>query len=163
MPNAMRVDYSSPGNNARALSGRVGFAETAQTVEVCVTVDRGFKNNQNIFMGPYSANGLNTLCVIALNGNRGFIFNAGYMYGQNASAIVSATMAWTGSAAYKNAVALGAYGNNSSSLVRDGYICVGSGALQKFNIHSIRLYSRALTTAEIAANYAIDRERFGLP
>lgn len=29
--------------------------------------------------------------------------------------------------------------------------------------HCIRLYSRALTAAEIAANYAIDKERFGLP
>ena len=28
---------------------------------------------------------------------------------------------------------------------------------------AVRLYSRALTTAEIAANYAIDRERFNLP
>ena len=30
-------------------------------------------------------------------------------------------------------------------------------------MHSYRLYSRALTAAEIAANYAIDKERFNLP
>ena len=30
-------------------------------------------------------------------------------------------------------------------------------------IYSIRLYSRALTAAEIAANYAIDKARFGVP
>lgn len=30
-------------------------------------------------------------------------------------------------------------------------------------IYCIRLYSRALTTAEIAANYAVDKERFNLP
>ena len=29
--------------------------------------------------------------------------------------------------------------------------------------HSIRIYSRALTAAEIAANYAVDKARFGLP
>lgn len=29
--------------------------------------------------------------------------------------------------------------------------------------YHVALYSRALTTAEIAANYAIDKERFGLP
>ena len=163
MPNAMRVDYSFPNNSARVLSGQVGFAETAQTVEVCVTVDSGFTLNQDIFMGPYSANGANTFCVIALNGNRGFIFNDGAMYGLNTSATVSATIAWTGSTAYKNAVALEAYGSNRTAFVRDGYICIGSGSQQKYNIHSLRLYSRALTAAEIAANYAIDKERFGLP
>ena len=31
------------------------------------------------------------------------------------------------------------------------------------DIYSLRLYSRALTAAEIAANYAIDKERFNLP
>lgn len=30
-------------------------------------------------------------------------------------------------------------------------------------IHAIRLYSRALTAAEIAANYAVDKARFNLP
>lgn len=30
-------------------------------------------------------------------------------------------------------------------------------------IHCIRLYSRTLTDAEVAANYAVDKERFGLP
>ena len=30
-------------------------------------------------------------------------------------------------------------------------------------IHSVRLYNRALTASEIAANYAIDKERFNLP
>ena len=30
-------------------------------------------------------------------------------------------------------------------------------------IHCIRLYNRALTDAEVAANYAVDKERFGLP
>lgn len=38
-------------------------------------------------------------------------------------------------------------------------------AYNKFSgkIHSVRLYSRALTADEIAANYAIDKARFGLP
>ena len=30
------------------------------------------------------------------------------------------------------------------------------------NIYAIRLYSRALTAAEIAANYAVDKARFNL-
>ena len=31
------------------------------------------------------------------------------------------------------------------------------------NIHSIRLYSRALTDEEVEANYAVDKARFNLP
>lgn len=31
------------------------------------------------------------------------------------------------------------------------------------DLHSVRIYSRALTASEIAANYAIDKARFGLP
>ncbi len=30
-------------------------------------------------------------------------------------------------------------------------------------VHALRLYNRALTAAEIAANYAVDKERFNLP
>ena len=162
LPAAMRVDYGSPNNILRALSGRVGFAETAQTVEICVTVDSGFSVNQNIFLGPYSANGKNTLCVIVLNNNRGFLFKD-VMYGPGTSAAVSATIAWTGTTAYRNAVTLDASASNSSAYTRDGYICIGAGLAQKYSIHCIRLYSRALTAAEIAANYAIDKERFNLP
>lgn len=46
----------------------------------------------------------------------------------------------------------------------------GVGALPKAtinkgsgNIHSIRLYNRALTAAEVAANYAVDKTRFDMP
>lgn len=35
----------------------------------------------------------------------------------------------------------------------------GSG----FRLHSVLLYNRTLSAAEVAANYAIDKERFGLP
>lgn len=46
-------------------------------------------------------------------------------------------------------------------------ICFGGGyganRFLKATIRSIRVYSRALTNAEVAANYAADKERFGLP
>jgi len=41
------------------------------------------------------------------------------------------------------------------------YICDGSNL--PILVHSVRLYSRALTADEIARNYAIDKARFGLP
>ena len=40
---------------------------------------------------------------------------------------------------------------------RTGYMCLNG------DICAIRIYSRALTAAEIAAKYAIDKARFGLP
>lgn len=39
----------------------------------------------------------------------------------------------------------------------------GSGGVEYGGVHNIRLYSRALTPAEISANYAIDKIRFNLP
>jgi len=48
------------------------------------------------------------------------------------------------------------------------YIRIGSNSATNTNLcaigtcHCIRLYSRALTAAEVAANYAIDAARFGL-
>lgn len=54
---------------------------------------------------------------------------------------------------------------STASKTSDGF-CIGW--IDVYNttrsqIHSIRMYSRALTAAEIAANYAIDKERFNLP
>lgn len=48
-----------------------------------------------------------------------------------------------------------------------GVLRVGSGATKSYypfhgSIHSIRVYSRELTPAEVAANYAIDQRRFSL-
>ena len=50
----------------------------------------------------------------------------------------------------------------------DNFIVGGVAPFQhvygmKGRIYSIRLYSRALTAAEIAANYAVDKSRFNLP
>ena len=46
-------------------------------------------------------------------------------------------------------------------------ICVVVGGMKNrplaCDIYSFRLYSRALTTAEIAANYAVDKARFEMP
>ena len=43
-----------------------------------------------------------------------------------------------------------------------GNMIVGTSGFA-MKVHSIRIYSRALTAAEIAANYAIDKARFNLP
>lgn len=43
------------------------------------------------------------------------------------------------------------------------YHCSIGGLNTPHKIHAIRLYNRPLTSGEIAANYAIDKARFGLP
>jgi hypothetical protein len=53
-------------------------------------------------------------------------------------------------------------------LARTEFIGIGLGEYNAWGVaegdyYCIRLYSRALTAAEIAANYAIDKERFNLP
>lgn len=49
-----------------------------------------------------------------------------------------------------NSACIGYYSN------KDTYTFVGE-------ICSVRLYSRAITSAEVAANYAIDKARFNMP
>lgn len=64
-------------------------------------------------------------------------------------------------------VAMGTYSTNSW-IRRDGNFGLsGSSNYSGYNFvgnyYCVRLYSRALTADEIAANYAIDKARFGLP
>lgn len=132
-------------------------------VDICISCVSGFSSNQNIFLGPTSANGQNLLSVIAANRNRGFVCTVGPMLGPGESDIGSCTIATTGSAGWKNGVALTPSSDNGSGYINDGYVALCAGALQNFKVHSLRLYSRALTAAEIAANYAVDKVRFNLP
>lgn len=46
--------------------------------------------------------------------------------------------------------------------VADG-IVIGANTAGKWKFYCIRIYSRALTAAEIAVNYAVDKKRFNLP
>lgn len=59
-------------------------------------------------------------------------------------------------------------GNNSLNVADSVYVIANSLRTRTVNskarkFHNIRLYSRALTAAEIAVNHAIDKERFNLP
>lgn len=56
----------------------------------------------------------------------------------------------------------------SASDSQDNPLGIGCGQYVAYGIatariYCIRLYSRVLTDAEVAANYAVDKERFGLP
>lgn len=53
---------------------------------------------------------------------------------------------------------------NTTQMQSNGFMIarIPTYSTTRSKIHSIRVYSRALTASEIAANYAIDKERFGL-
>ena len=66
---------------------------------------------------------------------------------------------------YKNASALATTSNSIDSRNVLSTINIGEYNGNKkgtMNCHAIRLYSRALTAAEVAANYAVDKARFNL-
>ena len=55
-------------------------------------------------------------------------------------------------------------GGSSSSAVMELFAAARNWpSSNTIKMHSIRIYSRALTAAEIANNYAVDKERFNLP
>ena len=53
------------------------------------------------------------------------------------------------------------YSGNYACRIASNY--AGASSKTNASVHNIRIYSRALTEAEIAANYAVDKERFNLP
>jgi hypothetical protein len=72
--------------------------------------------------------------------------------------------------AFSNAIQSQLNGNRSynGTLNTNGIFGIGSGEYDSWGVaegdyYCIRLYSRALTAEEIAANYAIDKARFNLP
>ena len=42
-------------------------------------------------------------------------------------------------------------------------VMLKTGGQSEFRFHSVRVYNRLLSGAEISANYAIDKARFNLP
>jgi hypothetical protein len=81
-------------------------------------------------------------------------------------ATVSVTWNAATQAMYKNATSLATSSRSidSRNVLATIYIGEYNGNKKAtMGCYSVRLYSRALTAAEIAANYAIDKERFKLP
>lgn len=177
------TEFSTDGlllgsNNAAGLFGGIYGSKTLS--------DYGFRSIEVVFGVGVSQNSV----VIAVGGRSvtiktavsgvGFFRNGSYMtragldmstptkiytYGeyestssQNASTVIIDGQATT-------AVGSDSWGNNDG--VGYGRIKCGYNTPNQYvftgNIHAIRLYSRALTAAEIAANYAVDKERFNLP
>lgn len=80
------------------------------------------------------------------------------------------SLAWTSSTtpqkSYRNGVQAATW-NTTAVQANTSYIAIGAGGTlyrpSKCEVVVVRLYNRALTAAEVAANYAVDKARFNLP
>lgn len=93
--------------------------------------------------------------------------DTGFAAGMFASASVSAVAALNIKSAFVNGVETAATAGSSSSWANNHTLRWSVGGERyhpatQFKLRCVRIYSRALTASEIAANYAVDQRRFGL-
>lgn len=83
---------------------------------------------------------------------------------RNKSYVYQFILNGTGGYLYVNGSRSQSRAYNTTQMQSDGFMIarIPTYATTRSKIHSIRVYSRALIADEIAANYAIDKERFGL-
>lgn len=139
------------------------------TIEICVSA-----NEQLINAGLYSTNDNGIRSWFSTYSS--YYNNTVYVRSANVSMVnqtdvsdiktIAAKADGNAAYSYKNGIV-----EKTASVTQETY--TGTTPLYLFRLngfnnfngrgHAIRLYSRALTAAEIAANYAIDKERFNLP
>lgn len=91
-------------------------------------------------------------------------WNVSVIYGNTVESVEFYRNAESRSLPYMNSI--GGYAVNGGTIIGARSTSNTSYSLERFcdlNIHTLRLYSRALTAAEIADNYAIDKARFNQP
>ena len=171
----------SVSSTASAANGNFNIATSLQTLEFCCSYIRGTKNIYQNKDWCYAASfGTTHGWTIAFKGGTGNdsgVGLTGHQVGRMDVAFVDERFTVSATTSSKGAGALqpsalfyrgvsqnigGAINIQGSPAnvthiggVNTNYPFVGT-------IYSVRAYSRALTASEIAANYAIDKERFGL-
>lgn len=164
--------YVASGGNALALPDSVKTSLTIEAVFRLDSMGSGrsliyFKNGADAGWRAATEHGIS----VHSNGQLNFVGAGAYTTGIAASTIYSAAVTYSSatsaaSFAYINGSArslsgsgmygLGTASQNSGISVFPSYKFLG-------RMYALRFHSRALTAAEVAANYAIDKERFGLP
>ena len=164
---AMRMVASNPANYGL---GRVSISgsKSSWMVEVCLTY-RQYGSGSKIILcvGPITVN--NNYPILCAKASKNFEWS--YEWNNIVEVFTDGRkLTLTG---YRNIGCVNAIQATKSSTdtwgCTENIVCVagdsrGSGyALLGCSIHSVRLYSRALTAEEIEHNYKIDKERFNLP
>lgn len=150
-----------------AAAEREGYINGIETVEVCCGIDK--VTNQGLLF--YSATiSTSRIGLVHYGPNVGYQTYANKFYAYDSLNSASArTITGTSDGCYVNAVALQETSHSSDQWNNSTYTGVGGRHWQSNNwmangtYHCIRIYNRALSTAEIAANYTVDRWRFNLP
>lgn len=139
-----------------------------RSIEVCGFADESRNSSSLVCFGNYLDSGIMLACywksIQTYNGNYQIIFTNP----------VSARSTWSGThdglnhIAYVNGdVAVGTVSRNNWSSRVGTFGLSGSSNYNAYNFvgnyYCVRLYSSAKTADEIAANYAIDKQRFNLP
>lgn len=139
-----------------------------RSIEVCGFADESRNSSALVCFGNYLDSGIMFACKLnaiqTYNGNYQIIFTNP----------VSARSTWSGThdgsthVAYVNGdVAVGTMSTNNWSSRAGTFGLSGSSNYSIYNFvgnyYCVRLYSRAITAAEVAANYAVDKARFNLP
>ena len=154
---------------------------TVTTVEVCAKIKTQTTwvsgNHAFVIIGCISGSGSppyygllyrNASSDLALMGGRSYFHGTASEFAGVAASFSFPNYATTSVSGYFNGTPRAASGNNTldyNATTRGTVARIGGTASQSMpiEVYNIRLYSLALTAAEIAANYAVDVARFNLP
>lgn len=137
-------------------------AETIETIEMCFRLSGFYKYYIQYLFGPYGSKGFGIAkryewCITRQDDSLGSAFPD-----EMTSLGTRAFSGGINGKPYLNGVSQNNVPSHSQGTLSSDVCFVGSLRFNIF-IKSIRCYSRVLSAAEIAANYAIDKARFNLP
>jgi len=141
------------------------------TMEMCTTTPASLVSGSQVLLSVYPVNqSTNKVPCLVVKTARFFQWSFSYdnqktVFPPSTTVSLAATSQGYG---YANGIRATAGSTDKWSFPYNTLCILGDGRNQNyspfgFTAHCVRIYSRALTADEIAANYAIDKERFNFP
>lgn len=161
-------DWSLVTANRNRVSALLSDKIPYQSIEVCAFFDSSRNSSALICFGNATDNQI----MLTAQPDTMQTYNGNYQLEISPPSNPRNTWAGTHSGSNHTAyvggqVAVGTFTNNTWHARSGNFGLSGSSDYSSWNFvgnyYCIRLYSRALTAAEIAANYAVDKARFNLP
>lgn len=163
-----RLFVDGPRERGAAYRNETIPQSNVETVEMIAKVDSGVPNAWILFINDTLAANSSNLCIILrASGSEGMMRTAKVSSIYTRDTLLHSYTA-TKDTGYVDASALTSR-SYANDFINHGYLCLwgrnGNTNYQPFvgKIYCVRVYRRPLTAQEIAANYAIDKARFGLP
>lgn len=150
------------------------YASRSLTIQCCIALDeQSTRSGQIVFYGGKDSQrqlsvGLDCNAVIthlAINGSSGSVFDG---WGRASKELITVIFADSmfATSAFKGDMNLPRSGHDDAFALNGDSPQIGrrnNGVYMIGKVYCIRVYDRAITTAEISANYAVDKARFDLP